>query len=206
LGRKRNPSARWNFFLPSYDLSYVTQPQRATTDSDRDLAEAVLRDGDERAFRDLYRRHTPRLLAFVARLLAGTESDAEDAVQETWIRACTSLERFRWDAAFSTWLLGIGLNVVRDHLRRVGRSKETTVAELPDPPGPAPADHQDARIDLERAIATLPDDFRIVLVLHDVEGMKHEEIAERLKMPVGTTKSQLFRARRLLRATLSQST
>lgn len=184
----------------------MTNPQRATTDSDRDLAEAVLRDGDERAFRDLYRRHTPRLLAFVARLLGGTESDAEDAVQDTWIRACQGLERFRWDAAFSTWLLGIGFNVVRDHLRKSGRSKETIMAEFPDPPGPAPADARDARIDLERAIATLPDDFRLVLVLHDVEGMKHEEISERLKIPVGTTKSQLFRARRMLRATLTQST
>ncbi len=179
----------------------MTNAQRATTDSDRDLAEAILRDGDERAFRDLYRRHTPRLLAFVARLLAGEESDAEDAVQDTWIRACGGLERFRWDAAFSTWLLGIGLNVVRDHLRKTGRSRTTTVEELPDPP--APAVPHDARIDLERAIATLPDDFRVVLVLHDVEGMKHEEIAERLKVPVGTTKSQLFRARRMLRATLS---
>jgi RNA polymerase sigma factor (sigma-70 family) len=179
--------------------------QPAAAETDRDLADAVLALGDEQAFRELYRRHTPRLLGFVSRLLAGTDSEAEDVVQETWIRACEGLERFRWQSTFSTWLLGIGLNLVRDQLRRHGRrSRMVPMESLPDRPA-ARASHEQ-RIDLERAIRALPDDYRLALVLHDVEGMKHHEIAGRLGIPVGTTKSQLFRARRMIRDTLSKST
>lgn len=169
---------------------------------DRDLAEAVLRYGDEAAFRELYRRHTPRLLGFVSRLLAGSGSDEEDAVQDTWIRACESLARFQWRSTFSTWLLGIGLNVARDRLRRKGSSRTVAAESAPDRPGPRPA--HDTRIDLDRAIRSLPNDFRVVLVLHDVEGMKHHEIAERLRIPEGTTKSQLYRARRMIRDMLTE--
>jgi RNA polymerase sigma-70 factor (ECF subfamily) len=93
---------------------------------DRELTEAVLRSGDEAAFRQLYRRHTPHLLGFVYRLLGGTTAEAEDIVQETWIRACESLGRFRWNSLFSTWLLGIGLNAVGDHRRRAAYSCSTT--------------------------------------------------------------------------------
>ena len=73
--------------------------------------------------------------------------------------------------------------------------------ELPDPPGPG-VKHED-RIDLERAIKTLPDNYRLVLVLHDVEGMKHREIAHKLNMPEGTSKTQLTKARKLLRSSLA---
>jgi RNA polymerase sigma-70 factor (ECF subfamily) len=177
------------------------EPQPVITGTDRDLAEAVLYHGDERAFREIYRRHTPRLLGLVHRLLGRAQDDAEDVVQETWIRVCKSLERFRWDSSFSTWLMGIGINVVRDVIRRETRSKTISMEELPDPPGPG-VKHED-RIDLERAIKTLPDNYRLVLVLHDVEGMKHREIAHKLNMPEGTSKTQLMKARKLLRNFLS---
>jgi RNA polymerase sigma factor (sigma-70 family) len=178
-----------------------TQP--AIENSDRNLVEAILQYGEEGAFRELYRRHTPRLLGFVERLLGATDAEAEDVAQETWIRACQAFDRFRWESAFSTWLLGIGLNIVRDHIRRNARANILDIDEIPDPPGPMriPED----RIDLERSIAILPDGYRIVLVLHDVEGMKHREIAEKLGVSEGTTKSQLFRARKMLRGLLSQS-
>jgi len=97
--------------------------QPATIGTDRDLVEAVMELGDEQAFRDLYRRHTPRLLGFISRLLAGAEPEDEDVVQETWIRASERLDQFQWKSTFSTWLLGIGLNVVRDNLRRRRRSR-----------------------------------------------------------------------------------
>jgi len=170
--------------------------------SDHDLIRLVLETGDETAFRDLYRRHTPRLLGFVSRLLAGAEPEDEDVVQETWIRACQRLGRFEWRSAFSTWLMGIGLNVVRDQLRRSGRSRTIAADCAPNPCAASPA--HESRIDLERAIRMLPDDYRLVLILHDVEGMKHHEIAERLDLPVGTTKSQLFRARKMMRERLSE--
>lgn len=179
------------------------EAQPAIENSDRDLAEAVLRYGEEAAFRELYRRHTPRLLGFVGRLLGGTDAEAEDVAQETWIRACRALGRFRWESSFSTWLMGIGLNIVRDSLRRSARVSLLDIDDIPDPPGPMwiPED----RIDLERSIALLPDGYRMVLVLHDVEGMKHREIAEKLDLSEGTTKSQLFNARKMLRALLSKS-
>jgi RNA polymerase sigma factor (sigma-70 family) len=169
--------------------------------TDRELVDAVLEGGDELAFRELYRRHTPRLLAFVARLLARGDEEAEDVVQEVWIHAFESLDRFQWNSTFATWLTGIGLNRVRDRIRRYARSRESGVDVLPDIAiGPAP---HESRIDLERLISRLPDDQRIVLVLHDVEGMKHREISERLDIPEGTSKTQLSHARKRLRAMMS---
>ena len=177
--------------------------QAAEMRTDRELAEAVGGRGEERAFRELYRRHTPRLLGFVYRLLGRSGAEAEDVVQETWIRACENLPRFRWDSRFSTWLLGIGLNLVRERQRSAARRRSASLDEVehaPATPG-ASAD----RIDLARAIELLPDGYRMALVLHDVEGMKHSEIAERLGISSGTSKSQLFSARRAMRAMLAGS-
>ena len=167
--------------------------------TDRELAEALLLRGDERAFRELYRRHTPRLHQLVLRIMGGAEHDAEDVVQETWIRATGKLDTFRWEAAFGTWLTGIGLNVARGILRRRGKW-EAELEPGAEPWRPPPRDGE--RIDLERAIALLPAGYRTVVVLHDVEGYTHEEIGERLGISPGTSKSQLFNARRSLRAIL----
>jgi RNA polymerase sigma-70 factor (ECF subfamily) len=172
-------------------------------ETDYRLIEAVLELGDEQAFRALYRRHTPRLFGFVSRLLPQTHPEGEDIVQETWIRACERLGQFERRSAFSTWLLGIGLNVVRDTLRRDQRHR--TVTENPPPDPPRRNEDSESRIDLKRAIQALPDDNRMVLVLHDVEGLTHQEIAERLEIPIGTTKSRLFRARQMIRERLTQN-
>jgi RNA polymerase sigma-70 factor (ECF subfamily) len=175
------------------------QPENIRTD--RDLIGVVLEFGDEQAFRELYRRHTPRLLGFVSRLLGGANPEGEDVVQETWARVCEDLGRFQWRSTFSTWLLGIGLHVARDNLRRNKRPR--TMTEDPYPDRTCQNKDSESRIDLERAIQMLPDSNRMVLVLHDIEGLTHQEIAEQLEMPEGTTKSQLFRARRMIREWLS---
>jgi RNA polymerase sigma-70 factor (ECF subfamily) len=169
--------------------------------ADRELVDAVLRHKDEAAFRALYRRHTPRLFMLVTRLLARGDREAEDVVQEIWIVAFETLDRFQWNSAFATWLTGIGLNRVRDRIRRYGRSRETPTDVMPDVA--LAADPPEARIDLERMIARLPDDERLVLVLHDVEGMKHREISEQLDIPEGTSKTHLANARKRLRAMMS---
>jgi RNA polymerase sigma-70 factor (ECF subfamily) len=169
--------------------------------SDRELVEAVLRHKDELAFRELYRRHTPRLFVLVARLLARGDHEAEDVVQETWVHAFESLGRFQWNAEFSTWLTGIGLNRVRDRIRKYGRSRETGVDAVPDVA--VVSDRHETRIDLERMIGRLPDELRLVLVLHDVEGMKHREISSHLDIPEGTSKTHLANARKRLRAMIS---
>jgi RNA polymerase sigma-70 factor (ECF subfamily) len=171
---------------------------------DRDLARAVERRGDEQAFRELYRRHTSRLLGFAHRLLGRSGAEAEDVVQEAWIRACENLRKFRWDSSFSTWLLGIGLNLVRERQRRNSRVEHGSLDESLQLA--ASMGSSEDRIDLARAIELLPDGYRMALVLHDIEGLKHAEIAERLGISSGTSKSQLFSARRAMRAMLQGST
>jgi RNA polymerase sigma-70 factor (ECF subfamily) len=182
-------------------MAEMSAPQDSRR-TDRELVEAVLHDKDELAFRELYRRHTPRLFALVARLLARGDHEAEDVVQEVWIHAFESLGRFQWNSAFPTWLTGIGLNRVRERIRKYARARETGVDAAPDV-AVAPNPHE-TRIDLERMIGRLPDQQRLVLVLHDVEGMKHREISEHLDIPEGTSKTLLSSARERLRAMMSQ--
>jgi RNA polymerase sigma-70 factor, ECF subfamily len=168
--------------------------------TDRDLVRALLEDGDEPSFRELYRRHTPRLYQLILRMVGGVEQDAEDVVQETWVRAADGAKRFEWKSSFPSWLTGIGINRAKELLRRRNRRPMFDLTEQSEPRAPtAPVGE---RVDLERALALLPDGYRTVLVLHDVEGYRHEEIAERLGIATGTSKSQLFHARRYVRALL----
>jgi RNA polymerase sigma-70 factor (ECF subfamily) len=176
-----------------------------TGKTDAELIESIRLDGSERAFRELYKRHTPRLYQLVLRILAGSAADAEDVVQETWVRATTSLGRFRGDSSFGTWLTGIGLNRARDFLRH--RSRRPSGFEVDDGDAwlervSARADDTGERLDLERAISILPDGYRVVFVLYEVEGFNHGEIARRLGISEGTSKSQLHHARRALRVLL----
>ena len=167
---------------------------------DRNMADAVAGTGDERAFRELYRRHSPALYQLVLRMLGGGAADAEDVVQETWIRAVRQLSKFRWESSLRTWLTAIGLNLARETLRKRARAR---TEEIDERLGLSARPVRDAeRIDLERAIARLPNGYRAVLVLHDVEGFTHEEISRQLQIAVGTSKSQLFDARRAVRGLL----
>ena len=171
---------------------------------DRRLAAAVAESGDEAAFRALYRRHTPALYRLALRLGAGDESWADDLVQRAWIRAVEGLASFQWRSAFRTWLSGIAVNCAREGWRERQTSRE--VAWDPEAQAvAAPAGDPGDRVDLERGIAALPQGCREVLVLHDVEGFTHEEIARLLRIEVGTSKSQLFHARRRLRGYLSRA-
>ncbi|MCP4545136.1 MAG: RNA polymerase sigma factor [bacterium] len=173
---------------------------RTISAGDKSLIASVVRTGDQRAFRTLYRRHTPHLFQLVLRITGGSRHEAEDVVQETWVRACSRLPSFRGESVFSTWLFAVGVNVSRDRLRQRSRC---TLFDLDENALPLvqPGQIRD-RIDLERAIALLPDGYRLVLVLHDIEGWKHREIAEELDISEGTSKSQLYNARRTLRKIL----
>lgn len=166
---------------------------------DRELVRAVVEERDELAFRALYRRHTPRLYRFALRLAGGDPADAEELVHETWVRAVLGLPAFAWRSAVPTWLGGIAVNCVRERWR----PDASALADVPEPA----ADDRDLiglpdRLDLERAIAGLPAGARAVLLLHDLEGHTHEEIAAMLGVEVGTSKSQLARARQRLRGLL----
>jgi RNA polymerase sigma-70 factor (ECF subfamily) len=168
--------------------------------ADRTLADAVLRHRDERAFGVLYDRHTPYLYRFALRLLAGDEAAAQDAVHDAWVRAVERLAGFEWRSSLRTWLAGITLNFARAARRDDARTVELTDADAG--AGDAALDGAYDRVDLERAIAALPAGARHVFVLHDVEGWTHDAIAAALGVNPGTSKSQLSRARALLRARL----
>ena len=153
--------------------------------------------GGEDAFRALYRAHTPALYALALRLTGSDQSEAEDLVQETWVRATRKMSAFRGESALRTWLCGVLVNVRRERVRSAWRMVGSLDIE---PVSPA---RDDTAFDLERAIATLPDGARDIFVLHDVYGYAHREIAELLGVVEGTSKSQLARARMLLRAALN---
>lgn len=178
----------------------MTMGRPSASPEDRQLADAVVQGGDERAFRSLYRRYTPMLYPFVLRVLGGSVADAEDVVQETWVRAVKQLGKFRWESSLRTWLTAIALNLSREVLRKRGRDR--TEELTPDHVLPARPGRDHERLDLESAIARLPSGYRTVLVLHDIEGFTHEEISQQLAIAVGTSKSQLFDARRAMRALL----
>jgi RNA polymerase sigma-70 factor (ECF subfamily) len=175
------------------------EPMPVETESDAELVAAVLARGDEARFRTLYRRHTPALHRLALRLTGGAAADAEDAVQESWIRAARRLDSFRGASAFRTWLSGILVNCCREVRRDATRRAEEPLEDG----GRTTHDGPTLRLDLERAIAALAPGYREVLVLHDVEGYTHEEIAGLLGVESGTSKSQLSRARHALRAALS---
>ena len=172
-------------------------------ESDRSLVEPIIENGDERAFRELYRKYTPRLFGFIYRILGRTDAEAEDVVQETWIRACENMDQFKWNSLFSTWLHGIGLHVARDHIRKKQRKRRLNPEQYYNTSGNKL--FHEGVLDIETAVSRLPDGYRLVFVLHDIEGLKHHEIAEKLGITVGTSKSQLFNARKILRAKLTTS-
>ena len=171
-------------------------------ETDEALIARITADGSEPAFRELFKRHTPRLLQFVMRILGSAAGEAEDVVQETWVKAAPALKTFRGESSFGTWLCGIGLNTSLEQLRRVSRrSREQSMGEM-DLAGRTL--RADDRMDLDWAIAKLPPGGRSVLVLHDVEGFTHDEIARLLGIAEGTSKAQLFKARRTMRALLTR--
>jgi len=170
-------------------------------DEDRALVARFVARRDEAAFRELYRRHVAFLYRFLLRLSSGDTAAAEEGVQETWIRAAQNLPGFAWRSSLKTWLAGIAIRWWREARRASAREVEfPEEASLPAAP---PIRHEIERVDLERALAALPAGYRRAILLHDVEGFTHEEVAELTGVDVGTSKSQLSRARSALRARLA---
>lgn len=158
-------------------------------------------NGDQRAIRELYRLYSPRVYAVVKRL-AGDDALAEDWAQEAWVRIFRALGTFRGDARFTTWLHRIAVNSAlhgkrwRDRRTLREAPLEETIAMR------TATDDVLLRMKLEKSMKLLPERMRQVLVLHDIEGFTHEEIAEFLGVTSGTSKSQLFKARARMRELL----
>ncbi len=179
----------------------IVREQRAGQGTDAEDAKLAAA-GEREAFERLYRRHVPRIHSLARRMLGAEE--AEEATQDAFVRAWTKLAGFRGEAAFGTWLYRLSLNVFLGRRAELGKARrrfaaETELAALPRSGEPRP----ELRVDFARALERLPDGAREVLVLHDVEGYKHEEIAVMLGINTGTSKSQLHRARMLMRAHLA---
>jgi RNA polymerase sigma-70 factor, ECF subfamily len=171
--------------------------------NDRELIGRVLA-GDPSAERELYDAHVDRVFRLVYRM-AGDLDRAQDWVQETFIRAFDRLAQFRGESALSTWICSIAVSITLNGLRKVRRFREREVA-LDDAGGVGTMPREaepDLKVRLRQAIDDLPDGYRTVFVMHDVEGFTHEEIADTLGVQPGTSKAQLFRARAKLRVALA---
>jgi len=187
----------------------VSQADSAPWPSDQVLVARVL-EGDLDAFGVLLARHQDRVHSIAANFAANGD-DASDLAQEIFLKAYRSLPRFRGQAAFSTWLYRIAVNACVDYTRRRGRNgciplddDLAVVADDVDPDPQEQVERKQLRCDLARAIAGLSAKLRVTLVLHDIEGLTHEEIGRVIGCSVGTTKSRLFRAREELRQRLKE--
>jgi RNA polymerase sigma-70 factor (ECF subfamily) len=159
--------------------------------------------GDVRAFERLYRAHVARVHSLARRMLR--DGDADEATQDVFVRAWSKLHTFRGDAAFGTWLHRLAINVMLSRRATTGmdaKRHEADDTSLDSAHGRR--DTPDIGVDVERALARLPAGMRQVLLLHDVEGFRHEEIATQLGIAIGTSKSQLHRARLAMRTLLDR--
>ena len=183
-------------------------PRVAAPESDFALAQRSA-DGDMQAFEQLYERHNRRVYSLCLRM-TGNVPEAEDLAQEVFIQLFRKVGSFRGDSAFTTWLHRMTVNQVLMHFRKrsVRDEKTTEEGDVPEQtvlgtenPNQMPVID---RIALDRAVAQLPPGYRSVFILHDVEGHEHEEVARILGCSVGTSKSQLHKARMKLRRLLKQ--
>jgi RNA polymerase sigma-70 factor, ECF subfamily len=193
-------------------MTLAATPGLAATayDDDRRLASRC-RAGERDACEELYRRHAPRVLG-LARRMVGSAEDAEDAVQDVFLAVFRKLESYRGESSLSTWLYRLAMNVCLDRLRSRGHRERKVTDEFDADdashvaaPTPGGRLSPGAAIDLERAIAALPEAARAAFLLHDVEGFDHREVGSILGIAEGTSKSQVHKARLRIRTYLHQS-
>jgi RNA polymerase sigma-70 factor (ECF subfamily) len=166
------------------------------------------RAGDQHAFEKLYRSHCDRIYGLCWRMCGGDRALAEDMVQEAFVRAWNKLHLFKGESKFGTWLHRLAVNVVLSD-RRIRVKRLQREQEFSDDIERVKVGDRDVfaglRKDLEAAIAGLPERARSVLVLYDIEGYQHNEIAELTGMAVGSSKAQLHRARKMVQEILKDS-
>ncbi len=195
----------------------VPQPAlgKRSPETDADLVRRV-QQGDVAAYRFLVERYQQRLFAVAYGMLHNRE-DAREIAQETFIKAFGSLDRFRFDSSFYTWMYRIAVNLTIDHRRRnwrrvhtefdEGRLQGESVMEtMPDPQHASPGQRLDRKRLMERiewAIAQLPEDQRDAIVLREIDGLSYKEISEVLDCPEGTVMSRLFYGRKKLQTLLA---
>ncbi|HXG68355.1 MAG TPA: RNA polymerase sigma factor [Blastocatellia bacterium] len=189
-------------------LPMTVTVERSELSSDHELARAAAA-GDAEAFRKIYEQHHRRVYSLCLRML-GDAVQAEDLTQEVFLQVFRKIGSFRGDSAFTTWLHRLTVNQVLMHLRKRGVKLEHTSEEgdftnvVETPLQSTRRISMVDRLALEKAIAELPAGYRTIFVLHDVEGYEHEEISTMLNISIGTSKSQLHKARMRLRELLNK--
>jgi RNA polymerase sigma-70 factor (ECF subfamily) len=192
--------------------SKVTVHPSAVAPASGRVEEAALvercRAGDLAAFEEIYRTHSGRLYSLACRMV-GNPTEAEDLLQDIFLAAHRKLDGFRGESALGTWLYRLATNQCLDHLRsRAARTDQVTDAlddepSLSDVRSRGIAERTVAKMDLERALAKLPEGARAAFVLHDIQGLEHREVADALGIAEGTSKSQVHKARLRLRRILA---
>jgi RNA polymerase sigma-70 factor (ECF subfamily) len=181
---------------------------QASVPADDSADVALAASGDRRAFERLYRAHVNRVLSICTRM-CGSRTKGEELTQDVFVRAWEKLPQFRGEAQFSTWIHRVAVNIALTDRTTEARNRQRMVEEK-DAGGGTPLQkasvtpgHGD-RMDITAAMEKLPRGARQIFVLHDVEGYKHEEIAEMCGITAGGSKAQLHRARLVLREALTR--
>ena len=179
-----------------------TIPLQANWSGDESTRALINRaqNGDVDAFELIYNEHSGRVYALCLRLMGGEQTAATELMQDVFVRAWKNLGKFRGESAFSSWLHRLAVNAMLENARSDKRrvARVLPMEDTSQIGAFAPGDSPELRIDLERAIARLPEGARPAFVLHDIEGFQHQEIAAQLGIAVGTVKAQLHRAHKLL--------
>ncbi len=182
------------------------QPRESISLTNNDHIDEVMlitriKQNDIQAFEQLYRIHSGRVFALCLRLSAN-RALAEELSQEAFVRAWQKIRTFRGESSFSSWLYRLTTNVVLSSLRKK-QIKQVSFDEISEVDNPVEKQLDTGKIrDMEQAIMKLPDGARKIFVLHDIEGYQHNEIAEMTGLAIGTSKTQLHRARKLLQGWL----
>lgn len=177
------------------------RPRMGAALGDDEQLVAACRRGEARAMEMLYHQYKRRVFGMAHRIVG--PSDAEEVAQEAFVRIFRGLTKFRGDSALSTWVYRLTVNASLSYLAKRGRRQEVGDEPLAELPAPAPPERDTAlAARIEAAMARLPAGYRAILVLHDVEGLSHEECAAILECRVGTCKSQLHKARGKMRELL----
>jgi RNA polymerase sigma-70 factor (ECF subfamily) len=194
----------------AYAAAEISSDRRATVTSpcpERDLLDRA-RQGDAAAFREIVETYTPRVYSLV-RSLVRQDSEAEDVAQEVFFKVHAKLDSFREDSSFFTWLYRVAFNTATDHLKKRRQERSIQLEDLSRLPvedsADSPAENlsrKDLRAEVRQAMARLPEKFRTILVLRELEGLAYEDLATVLKISKGTVESRLFRARERLRKLL----
>lgn len=165
-----------------------------------DLALKFIQERDEDTFRLLYRASSPELYPLCLRLVSFDKDQAEEIMQVFWTSLLEKIDSFQWKSSFKTWAIGIIINISRRYYNQRSYVDVSCVLDLQEG-----QQNCEELIDLENALASLPEGYREVLILHDIEGYKHREIADLLSISEGTSKSQLFHGRNQLKRILGES-